>query len=345
MVVNVSFIRNYGLCVEGEVVHIAVTCSVGAPVVLVVVPLKIGLSSGVIYKEGIIALCGESPALVCALNVKRGVGVCKSDNVAGKRGKGIAVVSVNRNNEDLSVGYVAEIICGVVNAYVVESGLYGRKKLAVSSRTDKNAIAVLKLGNESPSQSGSALAVISAASALAVDERMSVCLDLICLVGISASAGVGGITVFGAGGSGNYALVCMAVCLNLVCLVGVAASAGVGGITVFSAGGSGNYALVCMAVCLDLICLVGISASAGVGGVAIFSTGGSGNCALVLVSKSLSLCFAALTGCGLRACCFAEYVIVNAVCSRIRGLAHIIFRFARSKAENGHSKHKHDQHN
>jgi hypothetical protein len=147
---------------------------------------------------------------VLAVLVQRGIRVGKSEYVAGEGSEGVASVVVNGNDEYLGIGYVIKVICGIINALVVVragADLVGRKKLVVSGCGNKNAIAVLELGNESPIAGGSGGNVGLSASALAVDEGVTESLYLVSLVGVTASAGVGGEALLGAGGSGNDALV------------------------------------------------------------------------------------------------------------------------------------------
>ena len=174
VVMYVIFVNNGCFCVEGEVVFSGVTCGVGAPVVLGVVPLEVVASAHVLNKEGTVASVGESPGLVCAVLVERSIGICESENVAGERGEGVGTVCINGNNEDLGIGYVSEVICGVINALVVMGrNLNGRKKLAVSGCADKNKVTGLKLGYESPVIAGSGSNVLLTAMANAVDEVMA----------------------------------------------------------------------------------------------------------------------------------------------------------------------------
>ena len=164
-----------GLNVEGEVVLVGVTCGVGAPVVLGGVPLEVGVTAYVLHKEGAVASVGESPGLIHTGIVEGGIGSCKSDNLAGKRGEGICAVIVYGNYEDLSIGYVRKIICGVVNALVVVRGcvnLFSGKELAVSGSADENEIAVLKLGGKNPG-GNSGGDVFLTAGAFTVDEGVS----------------------------------------------------------------------------------------------------------------------------------------------------------------------------
>jgi hypothetical protein len=279
VVVDVVLAGSNALCIEGDEILIGVACGVGAPVVLGSIPLKIGGTAGVKYEERAVVLGLKSPALVLAVLVQRGIGVGKSEYVAGEGSEGVASVVVNGNYEYLGIGYVIKVICGIINALVVVragADLVGRKKLVVSRCGNKNAIAVLELGNESPIAGGSGGNVGLSASALAVDEGVTESLYLVSLVGVTASAGVGGEALLGAGGSGNNAL------------VGVTES-------------------------LYLVSLVGVSASAGVGGEALLGAGGSGNNALVGVTESFALGRSAFAGSGGGACCIAKYVFVYVI--------------------------------
>ena len=154
------------LCVEGNVVFGGVTCGVGAPVALGSVPLKVVPTAGVLYEEGAVAVCFQSPALVFAIYVKRRIGTCESDNIACERGEGVATVSINGNNKDFCIGYVCKVVCRVINALVVVgSNLNSGKELAVSGSTDQNEVAVLQLGGKSPLSCGNVGSVVGVSCA------------------------------------------------------------------------------------------------------------------------------------------------------------------------------------
>jgi hypothetical protein len=337
MVMNVILAGNCALRVEGDMILIGITRRIGTPIVFGGIPFKIGGTARIKQKENTIFLCNKSPALVLAVLIQRGIGVSKSKYVTDQRSEGIATIIIHGNDKYLRIGYILKIICGIVNALViVRAGIHlmSGKKLTVSRRADKNAIAILQLCNKRPSTGRRRSSnVFFAASTLTVNESVAGFGKLVGRVGITASAGISGIAVCGAGGSGHYTLVVMAGGLNLVCRVGITASAGISSIAVCGASGSGHHALVLVAGGLDLVCLVSITASAGISSIAVCGAGGSGNDTLVVMAERFSLCLSALTSSGGGACCFAEYVFV------------VIFSFASSKAENNDRKYKHKQHN
>ena len=304
--------------VEGKLV--AAIKSAGmicTPVVVGSIPLEIlGRTTDILDVEDAFSavLRDNLPGLINAVCVKRGVAVCKSDNYAGLRGKGVRTVRVNGYYEELCVGNGTEA-CRVINTLVVVvafANLVSRESHVVSGSTDDNDITVLKLVYYRViSRNVYAMVGISRATSGTSTVYVVVSGSVNCAVGVAVAAkstGVGGVTRSSTGGSGDYGLVVMLTGRNVIgisratsaanavceamaesrCLIlGLNVTAGLtgkSGVACCGTSGRSNYGSVVVAECRGFVLGVGVLTElTGISGNTRSRTGGFGHHRFVLV--------------------------------------------------------------
>jgi hypothetical protein len=211
VVVNVLLIAGLYVNVEGNVEEVAAYRTVAAPVVLGSIPLKVEVTAGILKVVYAVALVLENPLIVLTGSVKGGIACCKSELIAIKSSEGVRTVIVYSYYPDLVVGCIRKIVCGVINALVIEGScgnLKSGEELAVAGVTNKNVVAGLKLGCECPAALCGSYVLSLTSNTLTIDKLVAKSVKFVSLGIITVCTGEDNNALLGAGRlNGNFVYV------------------------------------------------------------------------------------------------------------------------------------------